>query len=206
MSPVLGEGCKGDLPPLPTPQHPGGAGSAAGQSSGGPSPSAPQGCGGPSPHEELLFPPWLTPLVSCAPYLAPCPAPAPAWGSRTAPCAAHLPAPGTHWALPSFSSCGHLQPFLGAGPASDPQRDPRVPSLSKQALKCSAVQQAQSRWLSRQHRALVRRQESRSNPAGFPLSRSPSSFQSSGPGTFHPGLAPISPVKAAQLPCAASQH
>lgn len=61
---------------------------------------------------------------------------------------------------------------------------------------------AQFRWLSRQHRALVRCQKSCSNPSGFPLSRSPSSFQSPGHGTFHPGLAPISLMKTAQPPCA----
>lgn len=52
---------------------------------------------------------------------------------------------------------------------------------------------APSCWLSRQHRDLVRRQESCSNPAGFPPSHGPSSFQPPARGTFHPGLAPISP-------------
>lgn len=100
--------------------------------------------GGPSPQEELLFPPLLPSLVSCAPYLAPCPVPALAWGYRTSPRAGHLPVPGTHWALPSFSSCGHLQPFLGAGPVCDPQCHPRVPSLSKQTLKCFVLQWGQA--------------------------------------------------------------
>lgn len=98
----------------------------------------------PARMRSCSFPPSLPSLVSCAPYLAPCPVPALAWDSRTSLCAAHLLAPGTHWALPSFSSYGHLQPFLGAGPACDPQCHPCVPSLSKQALKCSVLQRSQA--------------------------------------------------------------
>lgn len=70
------------------------------------------------------------------------------------------------------------------------QNGSRNAPLSSGAAPASS---AQSCWLSRQHRAVVRCQERRSNPAGFPPSRGPSSFQPPGPSTFHPGLAPISP-------------
>lgn len=110
----------------------------------GPISPCPQGWEVPARMRNCSLPPLLPPLVSCAPYLVPCPVPAPVWGSRTSLCAAHLQAPGTHWALPSFSSYGHLQPFLGAGPACDPQCHPCVPSLTKQTLNCSVLQRGQA--------------------------------------------------------------
>lgn len=118
--------------------------------------------------------------MNSVPYPAPSPVPAPVWGSRSAPRAAHRPAPGTRWALPSLSSCGHPQPFLGAGPAWNPQCQPTVFPSDPLALGWGSASVLVPALLA-QHSTRAETSESCSNPAGFPPSRGPSSFQAPAP-------------------------
>lgn len=199
-----GQGFAGrDLPFSPYSVAPRGVGSAGGEQPAGPSPPAHGAAKGPACIMRSCFPP--PPAYPCG-KLCPCtwlrPLRQPWRGALGPLCmlpisrrqgpVGHFPAfllvdicshssgqdlHVTHNVTPLFL---HLQ--------NGSQNAP----LSSGAMPASL---SQSCWLSKHHRALVRRQESRSNPAGFPPSRGPSSFQPPGPSTFHPGLAPISPER-----------
>jgi len=187
------EGAKGTGGCREGPAAPRGAGPAGGESPTGPPAPARGAAEGPARVTRSRFPfPLAHPRGELCPVpgSVPCASPGVGLSDRSACC----PSPGasdplgTSQLLFLWTSAAIPQGRTCVRPTASPLCSRNAP-LASGAAPASLAQSCQ---LSRQHRALLRCQESRSNPAGFPPSCGPGSFQAPGPRKFHPGLAPIS--------------